>query len=103
MPGGQATGTAGASQLRTLSSARRPVLTMVGRSYCHLCDDMRQALLKISDVPAFTLHYSDVDTDEALLAKYDELVPVLLTAEGHTLCHYHVNEGIVREYLSRFE
>ena len=64
---------------------------------------MRKALLNLSGLPEFTLHYSDVDQDEAVLAKFDELVPVLLTEHGQELCHYHLNESKVREYLSRFE
>lgn len=89
--------------MQEISPSQGPVLMLVGRSYCHLCDDMREALLALSGVPEFALHYADVDHDEALLAKYDELVPVLLTGDGVELCHYHLNEGKVREYLSRFE
>lgn len=44
----------------------------------------------------------DVDADPQLLAQYDELVPVLLGAEGQVLCHYFLDTLKVREYLSAF-
>ncbi len=47
----------------------------------------------------------DVDADPALVDQYDELVPVLV---GHRddeppaqLCHYFLNENVVREFLAR--
>jgi thioredoxin reductase (NADPH) len=41
----------------------------------------------------------DVDADDALEAKYDELVPVLLHGETE-LCHYFLDEPKTREYLA---
>jgi hypothetical protein len=79
-----------------------------GRSYCHLCEDMRLALLALLALRpeiVFTLHLVDVDVDEdaSLLARYDELVPVLLGAEGDAplqqLCNYFLDEATVRQWL----
>ena len=49
----------------------------------------------------FAIEVVDVDTDPALVRKYDELVPVLV-AEGRELCHYHLDTTKVREYLMSF-
>jgi hypothetical protein len=66
--------------------------TLYSRSYCHLCQDMLDALLALRrpDRP-FTVDVIDVDTDPALVARFDELVPVLFAGERE-LCHYFLDE-----------
>lgn len=73
-------------------------LTLYGRSYCHLCADMQAALEALRGEYAFSLAVLDIDADPALLARYDELVPVLVGAEGE-LCHYFLDGDAVRRYL----
>lgn len=77
------------------------LLTLYGRTYCHLCDDMLAALEALRGEFSFAVDVVDVDADPALEAKYDELVPVL-EAEGRELCHYFLDVAKVREYLARF-
>jgi hypothetical protein len=81
----------------------KPHFLLIGRSYCHLCDDMRGELLALLGDTAHTLDERDVDADADLLARYDELVPVLLTGAGDEICHYHLNLAKVAEYLGRFK
>ena len=50
----------------------------------------------------FDIDVVDVDADPALEAKYNELVPVLVAADGGELCHYFLDVAKVREYLSVF-
>ena len=50
----------------------------------------------------FELRQIDVDSDSAAEEKYDELVPVLTDASGNELCHYHLDEPRVRDYLGQF-
>jgi hypothetical protein len=76
-------------------------LTLYSRAYCHLCADMHAAVLALHDAYRFDLTVLDVDADPMLVARYDELVPVL-EADGRELCRYHFDEAKVREYLSRF-
>jgi thiol-disulfide isomerase/thioredoxin len=77
--------------------------TLYTRSYCHLCDDMLQALQALSGEYAFTVELADVDADEGLLAQFDELVPVLVGCKAGEdavrLCNYFLDEPRVREYL----
>lgn len=77
----------------------KSLLTLYGRGYCHLCDDMLTALQALRGEHDFEVVVLDVDADPALEAKYDELVPVL-EAEGRELCHYFLDEAAVRTYLS---
>lgn len=58
-----------------------------------------EALRGEPGVPEFAVDVVDVDADPALVAKYDELVPVLLDRGGRELCHYFLDAAKVREYL----
>ena len=77
--------------------------TLYSRSYCHLCRDMHDALLRLQPPGIiFTVDVIDIDQagDPALLARYDELVPVLFAdLAGPELCHYHLDEAKIRALL----
>ena len=77
--------------------------TLYTRSYCHLCDDMLEALQSLSGEYPFTVELMDVDADEGLQAQFDELVPVLFgrqdDGESVQLCHYFLDEVRVRAFL----
>ena len=47
----------------------------------------------------FELEVIDVDSDPRLEARYGELVPVLVGANGE-LCHYHLDVAKVNDYLN---
>lgn len=74
-------------------------LTLLSRSYCHLCHDMEVALQPLLEEFGAQVKVLDVDADPALEAKYDELVPVLLHGETE-LCLYFLDEPKTREYLA---
>ena len=61
---------------------------------------MRQALLPYQQQYGFELNVVDVDEDENLVARYNELVPVLLHGE-HEICHWHLNEAALSAYLNQ--
>ena len=75
--------------------------TVLGRQWCHLCDDMTAALRPLAEEFGWSVRVLDVDADPALEAKWDELVPVLL-ADGRELCHYHLDEAAVRAHVAEF-
>lgn len=75
-------------------------LTLYGRSYCHLCDDMVEALKGLQDSLAFSLDIADVDEDPNLEAAYGELVPVLVDAQGREICHYFLDIAALRSRLA---
>ena len=75
-------------------------LTLISRTYCHLCHEMEQALMPLAKEIGFAVEVLDVDASADLEARYDQWVPVLLH-EGSDLCHYFLDEAKVRDYLSK--
>jgi thiol-disulfide isomerase/thioredoxin len=73
-------------------------LVLYGRAWCHLCEEMRVALEPLAAAAGARLDVIDVDSDPALQARYDELVPVLV-CDGIELCHYLLDEARVRATL----
>ena len=69
-------------------------LTLLTRAYCHLCDEMREALAPLAAAHGASIVERDVDADPALEARYGDLVPVLLLGDADTgveLCHYRLD------------
>jgi thiol-disulfide isomerase/thioredoxin len=77
--------------------------TLYSRSWCHLCEDMLAALQRLAPAgQAFEVDVLDVDADPALVARFDELVPVLFgRLDEPELCHYFLDEAAVQAYLDR--
>ena len=75
-------------------------LTVYSRSYCHLCDELLAGLRTLQARFAFELRIVDVDSDDALEARYGEDVPVVL--HGATeLCRHRLDPARVTEYLAK--
>jgi hypothetical protein len=77
--------------------------TLYSRGYCHLCQDMLDALMRLQTPgQPITVDVIDVDADDALVARFDELVPVLYADLSQPeLCHYFLDEARVREALKK--
>lgn len=77
--------------------------TLYSRHYCHLCQDMLDALLALQTPAApFTVEVIDVDADPLLLARFDALVPVLFAElDQPGLCHYFLDADAVGRALAR--
>jgi hypothetical protein len=79
-----------------------PHFVLYSRSYCHLCEDMLAALqtFMARHGLAYTVDVVDVDADPSLVARFDELVPVLYgDPAGPELCHYFLDETALRRHL----
>ena len=74
-------------------------LTLLSRSYCHLCQEMEVALAPLAEEFGASVTVLDLDSEPQLEARYDELVPVLLHGESE-ICHYFLDEAKTREYLA---
>ena len=73
-------------------------LTVLSRTYCHLCDDMIAALRGFQGRFSFELEVVDVDAAPPLAELRGDLVPVLLS-EGVEICHYHLDEPKLMAFL----
>jgi hypothetical protein len=79
-----------------------PRFTLYSRAYCHLCEDMLAALqtFMARQGLAYTVDVVDVDAEPSLVARFDELVPVLYgDPAGPELCHYFLDETALRRHL----
>ena len=78
---------------------------LYSRTYCHLCDDMLAALRALEVAEPLSISVVDVDADEVLVARYDELVPVLVASRDEQspqqLCHYFLDEAVVLAFISQ--
>ena len=77
-------------------------LCLYGRRGCHLCDDLRQALLEFQPGDGishgFRLREIDIDTDPELRARYGLLIPVLCLGEQE-ICHFQLNPAALKQAL----
>lgn len=76
-----------------MASARTVML--FGRPGCHLCDDARAALERVRAAAgpgAFALEEVDIESDEALLRRYLERIPVV-ALDGEELYDFFVDEA----------
>ena len=76
-----------------------PQLTVYSRGYCHLCDEMIAGLRTLQARFRFDLAIVDVDSDDALEARYGEDVPVVLHGETE-LCRHRLDVARVTDYLA---
>ncbi len=77
-----------------IGETKPPLLTLLTRAYCHLCDEMREALGVVATRFGAVITELDVDADPALEAAFGEWVPVLLlgsATDGVRLCHYRLD------------
>ena len=79
-------------------------LTLLSRAYCHLCDEMRDALLPVIARHRATLVEVDIDVHPALESAHGERVPVLFlggAVDGIELCHYRLDAAAVNAALAK--
>ena len=60
------------------------MLTLVTRTYCHLCDEMRTALEPVAIEFGMDVVELDVDADAELEARYGERAPSCCSADYPT-------------------
>jgi thioredoxin reductase (NADPH) len=76
-----------------------PTLTLLGRSGCHLCEDMRAALDRwIARFP-FSIDEIDITGNPELEAGYGWGIPVLLAGERE-ICRHYLDEDALKSWLS---
>ena len=78
-----------------------PVLTLLVREGCHLCEDMAAQLHELLPKDSFRLERVDIDLDPGLREQHNVRVPVLMLA-GEELCHHFLDLQAVREGLAGY-
>jgi glutaredoxin len=76
-------------------------VTLYSRPGCHLCDEAREALRRLSAQAPFALDEVNIETSEELHARYLERIPVV-ALDGEELSDYVVDEAaLMRRLLYR--
>ena len=68
-----------------------PAVTLYTRQGCHLCDEVKAVLDRARRKADFSLREIDIDSDPALLAEYNDQVPVV-AIDGRKAFKYHLKE-----------
>ena len=77
-------------------------LTLYGKPGCHLCEDARAAVERVTarrDVP---LEQVDISRDPVLYKRYGERIPVL-EIDGETVFEFFVDEVVLEQRLDRVD
>jgi len=93
---------AAAEQLAREAAARRVHLTMYSRPGCHLCEEMKRVIERVTELVPLDLDEIDISPDEELTRLYGEQVPVLLI-EGRKAAKYQLSEGELLRKLQQIK
>ncbi len=75
-------------------------LTLLVRSYCHLCDEMRDALTPLAATFGWAVEEIDIDADAALEKRWSDGIPVLLAGQRE-LCRHRIDTPAITAFLLR--
>jgi glutaredoxin len=77
----------------------RPTVVLYGRPDCHLCDEARAGLESLrADGLAFDLDEIDIESDDALLRRYLERIPVIEVG-GEIVSELFLDANALRDRL----
>ena len=79
-----------------------PTLTLYGKPGCHLCDEARVAVERVTARRGVPLEQVDVSLDPVLYARYGERIPVL-EMDGETVFEFFVDEVVLERRLDRVD
>jgi glutaredoxin len=77
-------------------------VTLYSRPGCHLCDDARDALLRIRRHTPFALEERDITADDDLHRRYLERIPVV-ALDGEELFDFFVDEAVLVDRIRNAE
>lgn len=79
---------------------RTRTVELLSREGCHLCDDARRLVERVTAETGTSWTETDVDRVPALQAEYGDLVPVV-RVDGKELGHWRIDEATLRRALTR--
>lgn len=74
-------------------------VTLYSRPGCHLCDEMKAVVARVSSSVPIALDEVDISSDKRLEELYGLEIPVLMV-EGKKAAKYRVTEGELRRILA---
>jgi len=69
------------------------------RAGCHLCDEAKELLKKLSKKAQFTVREVDIDQDPELMLRYNDEIPVIFI-HGRKAFKYRIDP---KQFLKRLE
>jgi glutaredoxin len=75
-----------------------PVVTVLGKPGCHLCDDAVEALERLSLEVDFEMVKVNILENPALKIQYAWYIPTILI-DGEVFCKYHVQIDALKKRL----
>jgi glutaredoxin len=72
---------------------------LLARDGCHLCDDARRLVERVTAAAGVRWTETDVDTDPGLRAEFGDLVPVV-RVDGKEIGYWRIDEARLRRALS---
>lgn len=76
----------------------KPVLLMLTRPGCGLCEELEAELAAHFGPDAFELSHADVDSREDWRRRYGLKIPVLLDGQGELLCSIKLDVDALTAY-----
>jgi hypothetical protein len=77
-----------------------PVVHLYGRPGCHLCDDARAVVVRVTREVGEAFVERDITRDPDDLLEYGESIPVV-EVDGRRIARWRVSEEILRAALAR--
>ena len=78
------------------SDATLPEVILYTRAGCHLCEEAKEEIRRVRKDTPFTFRSVDIDRDPALVALYNEEVPVIFV-NGKKAFRYQVDPAELRK------
>lgn len=80
-----------------------PNLIIYIREACHLCQEMIALLRQYQQKVTFNLDIIDIDDDPQLVQQYNELIPVLISADNGRIeiCHHRLDTFALDAYFNK--
>ncbi|AIY02707.1 glutaredoxin family protein [Arthrobacter sp. PAMC 25486] len=89
--------------METSADARIPLLELITKEGCHLCDDARSVVSGVAAELGLPWTERRIDGDEGLTARYGEEIPVVVV-DGIQRDFWHIDpvrlEGVLRRALA---
>ncbi|MDR3031624.1 MAG: glutaredoxin family protein [Kitasatospora sp.] len=83
---------------RAKKTPAETTVTLIGKPGCHLCEDARETILKVTAELGVAFEEKDILQDPALYEQYAEQIPVTLV-DGRQHDFWRVDEARLRKAL----